>query len=98
MSSLIRPVRWLRRPAAFAAALVTAAALAGAALTAAPAGAAAASPAQAPSSMCPDANVAAFGPNVCVFNDTMSQTTIQADLNNIATQQVPLASQFNSQR
>jgi hypothetical protein len=93
MSSLIRPARWLRRPAVFAAALV-----AGAALAAVPVGAAAASPAQAPSSMCPDANVAAFGPNVCVFNDTMSQTTIQADLNNIATQQVPLASQFNSQR
>ncbi len=93
MSSLIRPARWLRRPAVFAAALV-----AGAALAAVPVGAAAASPAQAPSSMCPGANVAAFGPNVCVFNDTMSQTTIQTDLNNIAIQQVPLASQFDSQR
>jgi hypothetical protein len=48
--------------------------------------------------MCPGANIAAFGPNVCVFNDTMSQTTIQTDLNNIATQQVPVASQFDSQR
>ena len=48
--------------------------------------------------MCPGANVAAFGPNVCVFNDTMSQATIQADLNTIATQQVPVASQFDSQR
>jgi hypothetical protein len=54
--------------------------------------------AQAPSSLCPGANVAAFGPDVCVFNDTMSQTTIQADLDNIATQQVPVASQFDSQR
>jgi hypothetical protein len=53
---------------------------------------------QDPSSMCPGANVAAFGPNVCVFNDTMSQATIQADLNAIATQQVPVASQFDSQR
>jgi hypothetical protein len=51
-----------------------------------------------PASLCPGANVAAFGPNVCVFNDTMSQATIQADLNNIATQQVPVASQFDSQR
>jgi hypothetical protein len=53
---------------------------------------------QDPSSMCPGANVAAFGPNVCVFSDTMSQATIQADLNAIATQQVPVASQFDSER
>ncbi len=49
-------------------------------------------------SPCADANVAAFGPNVCVFNDTMSQAAIQADLNTISTQQVPVASQFDSQR
>src|SRR5580700_2217458 len=96
MSSFVRPVRWLRRPAVFAAALVTGAALAGAALAAVPAGAAAASQAQAPSSICPDANVAAFGPNVCVFNDTMKQTSIQADLNNITSEQ--LSNQFGSQR
>jgi hypothetical protein len=54
--------------------------------------------AQAATSICPDANVAAFGPNVCVFTATMSQTAIQNDLNNIATQQVPSASQFDSQR
>ncbi len=53
---------------------------------------------QDPSSMCPGANVAAFGPNVCVFSDTMSQATIQADLNAIATEQVPVASQFDSER
>ena len=46
--------------------------------------------------MCPGANVAAFGPNVCVFNDTMSQAAIQADLNSIASQQVP--NQFGTQR
>ena len=40
--------------------------------------------------------MAAFGPNVCVFNDTMSQATIQADLNSIATQQV--SNQFGTQR
>jgi hypothetical protein len=49
-------------------------------------------------SLCPDAETTTFGPNVCVFNDTMSQPAIQADLNAIATQQVPLASQFNSGR
>ena len=54
--------------------------------------------ATAASSICPDANVAAFGPNVCVFTDTMSQAAIQKDLDSIATQQVPVASQFISQR
>ena len=49
-------------------------------------------------SICPDATVAAFGPNVCVFTDTMSQAAIQADLNAISTQQVPVSSQFDSQR
>jgi len=49
-------------------------------------------------SPCPDANVAAFGPDVCVFNPGMSQAAIQADLNNISGQQVPVASQFDSQR
>jgi hypothetical protein len=78
--------------------LAATALIAGVGLAAAPAGAAVSLPAQAPASMCPGANVAAFGPNVCVFNDTMSQATIQADLNAIATQQVPVASQFDSQR
>jgi hypothetical protein len=49
-------------------------------------------------SMCPGANLATFGSNVCVFSDTMAQSTIQTDLNNIATQQVPIASQFDSNR
>ena len=90
--------RWLRRPGS----LLAAAVLAGSGFAIAPAGAAgaaAASPAgPASSPACPDANVPAFGPNVCVFNDTMSQAAIQNDLNNIATQQVPVASQFDSQR
>src|SRR5580658_7110097 len=83
------------RPAMLLAVLVASAGFA-----AAPATAAVASPASPgpSSSMCPGATVAAFGPNVCVFDDTMSQATIQADLNNIATQQVPVASQFDSQR
>jgi len=89
--------RWLRRPAVSLAAALAA----GAGFAVLPASAATAGPAPAPSSsssICPDANVAAFGPNVCVFSDTMSQAAIQADLNNIATQQVPVASEFNSQR
>ncbi len=82
---------------------VAAALIAGAGMAAGP-GAVAASAsttsqvAQTASSLCPGANATAFGPNVCVFNDTMSQATIQADLDNIATQQVPVASQFSSQR
>jgi hypothetical protein len=86
--------RWLRRPAVLLAAL---AACAGFAV--APASAATARPVAPPaSSMCPGADVSPFGPNVCVFNDSMSQATIQNDLNNISAQQVPVASQFDSQR
>jgi hypothetical protein len=76
----------LRRPVMVVAALAAAAGFA-----AAPSQAA-----QADSSICPGANVAAFGPNVCVFSDTMSQTAIQNDLNSIAARQVPVASQFDS--
>jgi hypothetical protein len=50
----------------------------------------------APPSPCPGADGSVLGPNVCVFNDSMSQATIQADLNAIAAQQVP--NQFGSQR
>jgi len=78
--------RWPRRPLMVLAALAACAGFA-----AVPAGVASAAP-----SMCPGANVAAFGPNVCVFNDTMSQATIQSDLNSIATQQV--SNQFGTQR
>jgi hypothetical protein len=88
--------------------LVIAAALAAGSLAAVPATAAvaassapaapAASAASAAPSLCPDAASAQFGPNVCVFSDTMSQAAIQADLNAIATQQVPVGSQFDSNR
>jgi hypothetical protein len=47
---------------------------------------------------CPDAFDATFGPNVCVFDDSMSQSAIQSDLDAIATRQVPIGAQFNSQR
>ena len=76
---------------ALAAGLLAVSASAATAAPAAPAAAAA-------TSLCPDANVAAFGPNVCVFNDTMSQAAIQADLNKISAQQVPVVSQFDSDR
>src|ERR1700733_8768605 len=106
--------RRLRRPrfALLTALLLTATGLSGLALTPASASpvtrtasgrlaAAGTSPAAArpaASSMCPGATLALFGPNVCVFNTSMSQATIQADLNNISTQQVPIGSQFDSDR
>jgi hypothetical protein len=83
--------RWRWRPV-----LATAALVAGAGFAAVPSQVATAvtgSP-----SICPGANVATFGPDVCIFNDTMSQATIQNDLNSIASQQVPVASQFDTQR
>jgi hypothetical protein len=97
-----RAGRWLRHPAMFVlaplvivAAFAPGSASAAAGISATSGTTGSASPS---SSMCPGATVAAFGPNVCVFNDTMSQSVIQDDLNSIATQQVPVASQFDSQR
>ena len=85
--------------------LVIAAALAAGSLAAVPATAAVAASsapavaaAPAAPSLCPDAASAVFGPDVCVFSDTMSQAAIQADLNAISTQQVPVGSQFDSNR
>src|ERR1700750_356402 len=75
--------------------LAAAALVAGAGFAVAVSPAAAAAATGSPS-ICPDANVAAFGPNACVFNDTMSQAAIQADLDNIASQQMP--NQFGTQR
>jgi hypothetical protein len=78
--------------------LVVTAALAAGALVAVPATAAVAAPSAPAASLCADAASPVFGPNVCVFNDTMTQSAIQADLNAIATQQVPVGSQFDSNR
>jgi hypothetical protein len=80
--------------------LILAAALAAATLTGAPAGAALLQPAASPAtaSLCPGATTTAFGVNVCVFSDSMPQSQIQSDLNAIATQQVPVGSQFDNQR
>ena len=87
--------------------LVIAAALAAGSLAAVPATAAVAAssassapaaPAAPAPSLCPDAASTVFGPNVCVFSATMSQTAIQADLDAISTQQVPVGSQFDSNR
>jgi len=74
------------------------AALAASVLTAVPAGAAVLDSSPPAASLCPGATTGAFGENVCVFNDSMSQAQIQSDLDAIATQQVPVGSQFNGQR
>ena len=68
--------------------MVSAALLGAATLTATTAGAQIASADPAPASLCPDAVTATFGPNVCIFTPTMSQTDIQADVNAIYAQQV----------
>jgi hypothetical protein len=71
----------------------------GAAVTAPASSSVAAAPAAgSATSLCPDAETTTFGPNVCVFSDAMSQSAIQADLNAIATQQVPVSAQFDSDR
>jgi hypothetical protein len=75
--------------------LLFSAALLGAATLTATAAGASADPSP-PASLCADAVTATFGPDVCVFTPQMSQTQIQADLNNIAAQQVPLSAQFNN--
>ena len=77
---------------------VLAAVPASAAVTGQASSSVAATPAASATSLCPDAETTTFGPNVCVFNDTMSQSAIQADLNAIATQQVPVGAQFDSDR
>ena len=81
--------RWLRRPSVFLAAAL----VAGTGFAIVPASVAAA----APTSLCPTANVGLFGPNVCVFTTAMPEPTIQADLNAIASQQVPVTAQFNDE-
>jgi hypothetical protein len=78
--------------------IILAAALAASALGAVGGTQAAANAAPPPASICPDAASATFGPNVCVFTPAMSQAAVQADLNAIATQQVPVDAQFNSNR
>src|ERR1700733_119178 len=95
-------MRVMARPLILAAALVAgvlaAFPAAGAAVVgSSPTPAAASAPSLA-SSVCPDADAATFGPNVCVFTPSMTQAAIQADLDAIATQQVPVASQFDSNR
>jgi hypothetical protein len=48
--------------------------------------------------LCPDATTTAFGPYVCVFTPGMAQAQIQADLDAISTQQVPVSAQFDDTR
>ena len=94
-------MRVMARPLILAAALVAgvlaAVPASAAVIGSSPTPAAASAPSLA-SSVCPDADAATFGPNVCVFTPSMTQTAIQADLDAIATQQVPVASQFDSNR
>jgi len=66
---------------------VSSALLGASALTATALGAANASAAPSPASLCPDANIAMFGPNVCVFTPSMTQAAIQNDVNAIYAQQ-----------
>jgi hypothetical protein len=66
---------------------VSSALLGASALTATAMGAANASAAPSPASLCPDANIAMFGPNVCVFTPSMTQAAIQNDVNAIYAQQ-----------
>src|SRR5579863_7786021 len=90
-------MRQLIRTAVIAGALVAGGLAAVPAGTALAAPASVAQPAASPAaSLCADAVTAAFGPNVCVFTPAMTQAAIQADLNNIAAQQVPLSAQFNN--
>ena len=84
-----RIVRLLAAAGACAATVLTAVAV--------PSGAAGAD-STSPASICPDAGHGPFGGNVCVFSDTMPQARIQADLNAIATAQVPVSSQFGTAR
>lgn len=66
---------------------VSSALLGASALTATAVGAANASAAPSPASLCPDASIAMFGPNVCVFTPSMTQAAIQNDVNAIYAQQ-----------
>jgi hypothetical protein len=89
--------RWLSRralPAAGAAMLVGAFLAAGSALPAAAAPADPASPAA--GTVAPSTTGGQFGPNVYIFNPSMSQASIQSTLDSIASQQV--SNQFGSQR
>ena len=91
---------WRFRPLALLPAVVTAGMLAAGALAAPAASAAPAAglAADTSASLCPDAATAALGPYVCVFTPSMTQAQVQADLNAVAAQQVPVAAQFTSSR
>jgi hypothetical protein len=69
---------------------------AGIGLSAAPALAPAASADSGPAAVAPSTTGGPLGPNVYVFNPSMSQSSIQATLDAIAAQQIP--NQFGSQR
>ena len=89
--------RLLRRPSIF---FTAAALIAATAVSMVPATTATAAPP--PASLCGTYASAQFGPNVCVFtppsgaNPATELQAIQTVVNNIASQQVPLSSQFNN--
>jgi hypothetical protein len=94
-------MRVMVRPLILAAALVAGVLAAVPAASAAIVGSSTPAASSAPSlasSLCPDADTATFGPNVCVFTPSMTQAAIQADLDAISTQQVPPSAQFDSDR
>jgi hypothetical protein len=103
MSRITRPLaarqraRLARRALpAVVAALVGAWLAAGPALPASAASAAAAAPAAPAAAAAPSTTGGQFGPNVYIFNPSMSQASIQSTLNSIASEQV--SNQFGSQR
>src|SRR5580693_592805 len=81
-------------PAGAATSTAAAASTVAASTVAAPTG----SPPTQSGSICPGASTGPFGENVCIFSDSMPQSQIQADLNAIATAQVPVSSQFSNGR
>jgi hypothetical protein len=96
-----RRLRGQALPAAAAAAILVGAGLAAgptaqAALAAPAASAAPASSASAADTVTPSTTGGQFGPNVYIFNPSMSQASIQSTLNSIASEQV--SNQFGSQR
>ncbi len=93
-----RTIRPLILAAALAASALAAGGIQATAASAAPVATVAPADSSPSASICPDAATTTFGPNVCVFTPAMSQAQVQADLDAISTQQVPIESQFSSNR
>ncbi len=94
----IKPLAVAVATAALAASALTATGVAASAAPTSPANTASPAAAAPAPSLCPDATTSTFGPYTCVFTPSMTQAQVQADLDAIATAQVPVDSQFTSQR